>query len=486
MVTAAAMVCRALLVSLALLLSSCFCSAQDTNWRWTDKSGHAHTKADLEEILRKHLDWLDSDGTKGVRADLTGANLKGADLDGVDLTRAILSGANFEEANLKYSTLAGADLRDAVFIKPVPQIASLTSLRKRPGPIPALAIRVISGSHCSSGIGYSQGGANLEGANFVGADLTGAYLRGIRLPFSNLDSARLQRADLAAADLSHASLMSANLREASLRNTTLEFAIVKDADLSDADVLVVDLCGATFEPKTLPSSVADLASIELSQVTYEFNPGALVQLRKQLRDSGFEEREREVTYAIKRREAEILRNACSLQALGSCLEYGFNRVFFDFTCQYGLRPGHALFLCLRLWAACSLLYLMFVIPPGGTSKLYRIYSETIGPKGDPSPPPRVEAIEFHEVAGPTRLSRLRGHLAQYFSLLRTAMFFSLMSAFNIGFREINFGRWLRLLTRTEFDIKAVGWARVIAGWQSLISVLLIALFLLTFFGRPFG
>jgi len=73
-----------------------------------------------------------------------------------------------------------------------------------------------------------------------------------------------------------------------------------------------------------------------------------------------------------------------------------------------------------------------------------------------------------------------------FLLWRTSMFFSLMSAFNIGFRDINFGRWLRLLTRQEFDIKAVGWARVVAGWQSLISVYLIALWVLTYFGRPFG
>jgi len=70
--------------------------------------------------------------------------------------------------------------------------------------------------------------------------------------------------------------------------------------------------------------------------------------------------------------------------------------------------------------------------------------------------------------------------------LRICMFFSLMSAFNIGFRDINFGRWLRLLTRQEFDIKAVGWARVVAGWQSLISVFLLALWILTYFGRPFG
>jgi len=66
------------------------------------------------------------------------------------------------------------------------------------------------------------------------------------------------------------------------------------------------------------------------------------------------------------------------------------------------------------------------------------------------------------------------------------MFFSLMSAFNIGFRDINFGRWLRLLTRQEFDIKAVGWARVVAGWQSLLSVYFIALWVLTYLADRLG
>jgi hypothetical protein len=64
-------------------------------------------------------------------------------------------------------------------------------------------------------------------------------------------------------------------------------------------------------------------------------------------------------------------------------------------------------------------------------------------------------------------------------VLRTAMFFSLMSAFNIGFRDINFGRWLRLLTRREYDLKAVGWARTVSGLQSLLSVYLIALWVLS-------
>jgi hypothetical protein len=129
-----------------------------------------------------------------------------------------------------------------------------------------------------------------------------------------------------------------------------------------------------------------------------------------------------------------------------------------------------------------LLYFVCIHTPGEAG-LYRVYEPSI--RDDSSTQRRVERIS---PLGTTHSSGLRWSF-QFFRregrLLGTSMFFSLMSAFNIGFRDINFGRWLRLLTRQEFDIKAVGWARVIAGWQSLISVYLIALWVLTYFGRPF-
>ena len=135
-----------------------------------------------------------------------------------------------------------------------------------------------------------------------------------------------------------------------------------------------------------------------------------------------------------------------------------------------------------LWFLCSLVYFACIHAPSEAG-LYRVYGQSI--RDDPSAQRRVERIS---PLGTKHSPGLRS-LFQFFRreclLLRTSMFFSLMSAFNIGFRDINFGRWLRLLTRQEFDLKAVGWARVIAGWQSLISVYLIALWVLTYFGRPF-
>ena len=225
----------------------------------------------------------------------------------------------------------------------------------------------------------------------------------------------------------------------------------------------------------------------------------MVQLRKQFQDGGLREQERKIAYALKRREAElswargtsrrlpgdkgpraILWSSDSV--LANFASFTLNKVFFDWTCQYGMSPGRPLILGVVLWFLCSFLYFA-CIHTHGEAGLYRVYGQSIG--DDPSAQRRVERISPLS----TKYSPGPRLLFQFFRreclLLRTSMFFSLMSAFNIGFRDINFGRWLRLLTRQEFDIKAVGWARVIAGWQSLISVYLIALWVMTYFGRPF-
>jgi hypothetical protein len=44
----------------------------------------------------------------------------------------------------------------------------------------------------------------------------------------------------------------------------------------------------------------------------------------------------------------------------------------------------------------------------------------------------------------------------------------------------------RGVTGREYDLKAVGWARTVSGFQSLLSVYMLALWVLTYFGRPFG
>lgn len=64
-------------------------------------------------------------------------------------------------------------------------------------------------------------------------------------------------------------------------------------------------------------------------------------------------------------------------------------------------------------------------------------------------------------------------------------YFSILSAFRIGWREVNVGNWIARMQPREYTLRATGWVRTVSGVQSLISVYLLALSVLTYFGRPF-
>ena len=76
------------------------------------------TQEELDSILDDHKLWLESKYTKGERADLReadlrGANLHGANLRRADLREANLRGANLCETDLREANLRGAELRRA-------------------------------------------------------------------------------------------------------------------------------------------------------------------------------------------------------------------------------------------------------------------------------------------------------------------------------------------------------------------------------------
>lgn len=303
--------------------------------------------------------------------------------------------------------------------------------------------------------------ADLHGA-ILGRDaLRGAELDYADLRGAKLGSADLRRVNLSGADLSGAFLMDADLRGAFLINSNLIGAYLNGANLA----------GAWFEPKSLPTpnSIAQAQGLELMR--HASNPGPLTNLRKQFQDAGFREQERKITYALNREEARR----------ASLIERWFKRIAFDLTCRYGMTPGRPLRIVLYFWLFFALVYAVFM-HRAGTSGIYFIGSRKCRGKTN------TQGLQIRPRAIYTTKWRKLPFLwlRREWRVLRAAMFFSLMSAFNIGFRDINFGRWLRLLTTREYDLKAVGWARTVSGFQSLLSVYMIALWVLTYFGRPFG
>ena len=132
------------------------------------------TSLEIKTILEEHSKWLENN-KNGKCADLTRADLRGANLKGANLRGANLKGANLRGANLKGANLKEADLK----------------------------------------------GANLKEADLSRADLLGADL---------------SRADLLGADLSRADLSEADLSEANLEGADLKGANLKEADLSEANL----------------------------------------------------------------------------------------------------------------------------------------------------------------------------------------------------------------------------------------------------------
>lgn len=60
-------------------------------------------------------------------------------------------------------------------------------------------------------------------------------------------------------------------------------------------------------------------------------------------------------------------------------------------------------------------------------------------------------------------------------LFWTGSLFSEMSIVNLGIQGLDVGRWLKLMQSREFDLKGRGTLRQLAGLQSVISFLLLAL-----------
>ena len=82
----------------------------------------------------------------------------------------------------------------------------------------------------------------------------------------------------------------------------------------------------------------------------------------------------------------------------------------------------------------------------------------------------------------TRVDRLESGMPAVYVW---AFYFSALSAFHIGWRDLNVGTWLTRLQFTEFALRGRGWVRFVSGLQSLTSVYLLAMWVLMYFGRPF-
>lgn len=400
--------------------------------------GWKPSEDELQRILSLHKEWAEKWGglaSRDLLLKFAAENPGRANLCNVDLQRFKLNNANLDGAQLNGANLVLAELNNA-----------------------SLRMAELNGAVLVS--------AKLNSADLVGAELNGANLSAAQLNNANLGAVNLNNAYLYSTVLNNAELDGAHLKEAKLVNVQLTGALLARADLT----------GAEYAPESAGPPDAYVAGIKgLRTVTFPRGQEiGLVQLRDLLQKAGLREPEREVTFAI---EHGKTRHAIAdwLQSPGSAAEGIFRMVAFDWTTGYGLYPARALKIIVVVWLLLISVYFWPIhLKPkrSSASGIYQVW-----------PSDRIETNEGKvSLGGSTQVNRLQGATM---AALGRAAYFSLLSAFNIGWRDLNVGAWIARLQPRDYALRATGWVRVISGIQSLLSVYLLAMWVLTYFGRPF-
>ena len=409
-------------------------------------------KPPMLELPRRERPELDKahslEGANLINADLSyrqlnGANLTNANLISADLRYADLVGADLTNANLSYADLSHADLHGA-------------HLRKT--------------KLFGADLGYTQ----LTGADLNEVDLTLTCLLGTILRDAVLTKTDLAGADLSTADLSDAKLSGVNLSVANLHGAQL-----RGTDLGDAAFKFTNLSSVVFEPTV--QSVSSLREIEsanhLSRLTFWNTPAALVALRERFAKQGLRSQEREVTFAKLRTDRHY---ALRSHSFTQNLEGVFSYLAFELTCGYGLYYGRPLRILVLTIPVLGVLY-AFALRSPGNGAIWRVWvSDRVRKEEGQAEPERLSWQKSKWSGGPQRSAGFR-----LFRALGLGLLFSLISAFQIGWHDLNVGNWITRLQPREYTLRATGWVRVVSGAQSLLSVYLLALWALSYFSRPF-
>lgn len=168
------------------------------------------------------------------------------------------------------------------------------------------------------------------------------------------------------------------------------------------------------------------------------------------------------------------------------MESAFQGVFFEGTCQWGMNPGRPLQLMSAGIFIFAPLYFLALGSRGRKAGVWLLLpADRVLNRKLKDRPVKLSWRPAGRPLAAQGLARLRGRLRRVWRGVRLAWYFSLLSVFHLGWKELNVGNWLSRLQTQEYQLRATGWVRAVSGAQSLLSVYLLALWALSYFGRPF-
>lgn len=293
-------------------------------------------------------------------------------------------------------------------------------------------------------------------AMFEYCNLSHAYLGRCRVKAINFHACTLSDCDFQDSRFERitfenaCSLLSANLAHSSWKKTIFD-----------------------IKPKELPY-IPSLAAFEgLENFDYALSPASLSELRKSFQEADLREQERQITSALQTRQT---REAPLPERL-------FKTIFFGWTSSYGLHSGRPLLLLGWLWLICAVPYAIAMLQTPSFSTSTSGTSQPDMQQGGIWAVPLEKRLDSSASSDPVRLHvQIPGGTVK---LIRLSLFFSAISAFSTGYKDLDVGRWIERINPNETTLRGTRWVRSISGIQSLLSFYLLALWLLVYFGRPF-
>ena len=276
---------------------------------------------------------------------------------------------------------------------------------------------------------------------------------------ANLSAVEALSADFAGASLKGAYLHGANLAGADLTGADLSASTLDDANFADSSVFRTEFAGAALDKAKLDDVIL-VGARGLSDILVA-DPVKVAELRQIARRTGLRQEERALTAALRK-------FSLSRESGGS--RFAQRWILGGQVTDFGANPTGSLIalplLILVFWPAYICAFHLARSTETGRSGIYKVWNSD-----------RVVVLPDQPSKERLRLSLMRS--------LPMGLYFSLLSAFHIGWREINVGNWILRLHPGEYVLRPVGWVKVVSGAQSLVSVYFLALWALTYFGRPF-
>lgn len=422
---------------------------------------------ELDDILAAHVKWLQSIGAGGLTTlrSLTEVARQPV-AAGAWVSGSVLCQTGSTVTKIEWKVELGKSLYDAIHDFDVAR-------RKAGCPADGRQARLVDISN------LDLHGKDLRLADLSQSDIEESNLQGVNLSGASLEKAYI----INHSDLRNAILFGTDFKNVKIWDSNLSGADARYADLSAAEILRSDLTSANFDFSNLaethfePSAVTGLSIFGaqgLATLQF-FYPKSIVALRKASGDAGMQREARAFTSAIKKNElrtAPISTRVFDEYLLGGALT------------DFGVNPWRPVGMLFALIPAFALIYCVSLVVERQTNIWVLHYTDVPVEKNQKAVRVRPRRMT------PTALREHPGALVwnifgRLFYALRVGLYFSCVSAFRIGWKDFNIGDWIARLQMRSYALKATGWIRTVSGFQSLLSLYLLVIWALSYFGSPF-